>query len=412
MVDVGSADVPLDDATRFLVRVGTDARTYGASAPRVGDYLARLAETFGLRAGLLTWPSHMLFVVQDRQRRHQQVDLERLPTTGVALDKLARVGAVVDAVVDGSTSPEQAVTELDDIGRDPPPWGRTSVAVSYAAIGLGLAVLLNGSWLDAVLSVILAVVVYGMVLASDLLEARWARWLPLLTAFVPAAVATATRTWTPEISPLVVTISAVAILLPGYALSVGIGELVENHVISGWTNLLSGLVYLAEQVLGAWLGAAVTLSFLDPPPAPATVPVPDSWLWLFMPMLIAGLCVVFQTSRRDFIWASISCGLAYSTSLVAESLWNSNLGALIAAAVTAVFSNLWAARTRRPTSIVLVPAVVVLVSGSVGFQGLAALAEGETSAGAQQLIQMFVVAVMLTAGVLVGNTIVRPRTTL
>jgi uncharacterized membrane protein YjjB (DUF3815 family) len=260
--------------------------------------------------------------------------------------------------------------------------------------------------------VILAVVVYGMVLASDLLEARWARWLPLLTAFVPAAVATATRTWTPEISPLVVTISAVAILLPGYALSVGIGELVENHVISGWTNLLSGLVYLAEQVLGAWLGAAVTLSFLDPPPAPATVPVPDSWLWLFMPMLIAGLCVVFQTSRRDFIWASISCGLAYSTSLVAESLWNSNLGALIAAAVTAVFSNLWAARTRRPTSIVLVPAVVVLVSGSVGFQGLAALAEGETSAGAQQLIQMFVVAVMLTAGVLVGNTIVRPRTTL
>jgi uncharacterized membrane protein YjjB (DUF3815 family) len=55
---------------------------------------------------------------------------------------------------------------------------------------------------------------------------------------------------------------------------------------------------------------------------------------------------------------------------------------------------------------------VILVSGSVGFQGLAALAEGETTAGARQLVQMFVVAVMLTAGLLIGNTIVRPRTTL
>jgi uncharacterized membrane protein YjjP (DUF1212 family) len=410
--DAESTDVPLDDATRFIVRVGTEARTYGASAPRVGDYLARLAETFGLRAGTLTWPNHMLFVVEDRRRRRQQVDVERLSSTGVALDKLARVGAVVDAVVHGDASTEQAVEELDDIAHAPPPWGRSVVGVSYAVIGLGIAVLLDGTWLDVALGAVLAVAVYAMVLASDRFDARWAGWLPLLTAFVPAATATAVRQSSPQVSALVVTIAAVAILLPGYAVSVGIGELVEDHVIAGWTNLLSGLVYLTKQVLGAWLGAAVVLSFVDPPPAPATTPLPDAWLWLFMPLLIAGLCAVFQTSRRDFVWASISCGLAYVTSLIAEHLLNDNLGILIAAAVTAVFANLWARRKRRPTSIVLLPAIVVLVSGSVGFQGLAAIAQGETTVGAQQLVQMFVVAVMLTAGILVGNTIVRPRTTL
>jgi uncharacterized membrane protein YjjP (DUF1212 family) len=412
VVDVGPTGVPLDEASRFLVRVGTDARKYGASAPRVSDYVARLAETFGLRAGSLTWPDHMLFIVEDPQRRHQQVKLERLSSTGVALDKLARVGTVVDAVVGGDSSTEQAVRELDDTDRAPPPWPRAAVAVAYGLIGLGIAVLLNGSWLDAALGAGLAAVVYAMILASGRMGARWSRWLPLLTAFVPAAAATAVRTWAPEVSALVVTIAAIAVLLPGYSVSVGIGELVENHVISGWTNLLSGLVYLAEQVLGAWFGVAVMVSLLGPPPAPAVVPVPDAWLWLLMPLLIAGLCVVFQTSRRDFAWASISCGLAYATSLAADSLWDSDLGTLCAAAVTAVFSNLWAARTRRPTSIVLLPAIVVLVSGSVGFQGLAALAEGQTTAGYQQLVQMFVVAVMLTAGLLMGNTIVRPRTTL
>jgi uncharacterized membrane protein YjjP (DUF1212 family) len=412
VADVGPSNVTLDEATRLIVKVGTEARAYGASAPRVGDYLARLAGKFGMRAGSLAWPHHMLFVLQDPTDGSQRVDVERLASTGVALDKLARVGAVVDSVVAGSISTQQAVGELDDIAAAPPPWGRASIAASYAAIGLGLAVLLNGSWLDAALGAALAVVVYGMVLLSSRFGSRWASWLPMLTAFVPAAVATIVRHWHPEVSGLIVTIAAVAILLPGYSVSVGIGELVEGHVISGWTNLLSGLVYLAQQVLGAWLGTVVVLSFLEAPPAPAAVPVPDAWLWLFMPLLIAGLCVVFQTARRDFLWASVSCALAYATSLVADDLWNDDLGTLTAAAVTAVFANLWAARTRRPTSIVLVPALVVLVSGSLGFQGLAAIAEGQTAVGAQQVVQMLVVAVMITAGLFIGNTIVRPRITL
>lgn len=408
----GPTDAPLDEATHFLVRVGTDARKYGASAPRAADYVARLAKSFGLSAGTLDWPNHMLFVIEDRRHHDQQVSLQRMPATGVALDKLAKVGTVVDSVVDGQTSPRQATAELDDIDRAPPPWGRVPVAVSYALIGLGLAVLLNGSWIDAALGAVLAVVVYGMILASQQIGSRWTRWLPLLSAFVPAAVATASRIWFPEVSALVVTISAVAVLLPGYAVSVGIGELVEDHIISGWTNLLNGLVYLAEQVLGAWLGVAIMVWLVNPPPATKSMPVPDSWLWIFMPLLVVGLCVVFQTSRQDFVWASVSCGLAYATSLVAENLWNSNLGTLSAAAITAMFSNVWAARTRRPTSIVLVPAIIVLVSGSVGFRGLAALAEGRTTHGVEQLLEMFIVAVMVTAGLLVGNTIVRPRTTL
>jgi len=189
--DASPTDVSLDEASRFIVRVGTEARSYGASAPRVGDYLARLADKFGLRAGTLSWPHHMLFVVEDPQRRRQQVDVERLTSTGVALDKLARVGAVVDTVIAGDASPEQAVRDLDDIARTAPPWGRVVVAGSYAVIGLGIAVLLNGSWLDAALGAVLAVVVYSMVLAFGRLGGRWSGWLPLLTAFVPAAVASA-----------------------------------------------------------------------------------------------------------------------------------------------------------------------------------------------------------------------------
>jgi uncharacterized membrane protein YjjB (DUF3815 family) len=64
------------------------------------------------------------------------------------------------------------------------------------------------------------------------------------------------------------------------------------------------------------------------------------------------------------------------------------------------------------TSIVLLPAIVLLVSGSIGFRGLAAVASGQVTTGEHQVIQMFVVALTIAAGLLVGNTIVRPKITL
>ena len=76
------------------------------------------------------------------------------------------------------------------------------------------------------------------------------------------------------------------------------------------------------------------------------------------------------------------------------------------------FANLWVRGTGRPTSIVLIPAITVLVSGSIGFRGLMVAAVGQTDQGGDQFMQMFIVALAISAGLLVSNTILRPKITL
>ena len=76
------------------------------------------------------------------------------------------------------------------------------------------------------------------------------------------------------------------------------------------------------------------------------------------------------------------------------------LGAILAV----VYANIWATSVGRPTSIVVLPAIILLVSGSIGFQGLADVAAGETTAGLQQFVQMFVVAILVAAGVICAET--------
>ncbi len=130
------------------------------------------------------------------------------------------------------------------------------------------------------------------------------------------------------------------------------------------------------------------------------------------PPVDRGLCVIFQTSRRDFVWAALVCAGTYGGIVLGSALAGGNLGNLLGTIVAVVVANLWAGRTKRPTSIVLLPAIVLLVSGSIGFRGLAAIAAGQVATGEQQLLQMFVVALTIAAGLLVGNTISRPKVTL
>jgi len=52
------------------------------------------------------------------------------------------------------------------------------------------------------------------------------------------------------------------------------------------------------------------------------------------------------------------------------------------------------------------------VSGSIGFRGLAAMASGQAAIGEQQFMQMFIVALTIAAGLLIGNTIVKPQASL
>ena len=94
-----------------------------------------------------------------------------------------------------------------------------------------------------------------------------------------------------------------------------------------------------------------------------------------------------------------------------SAMGGGNLGTLLGAIVAGVFANTWTRKTGRPISIVQLPAVIVLVGGAIGFRGLASMAVGQTSAGIEQFLSMFVIGLVIAAGMLVANTIVKPEST-
>jgi uncharacterized membrane protein YjjP (DUF1212 family) len=401
--------VPFEDACRFIIKVGTAAHNYGSTATRLESFLAGLSKKLGYPGVFRSTPSDIVFALREGPESPQRVEIIAMQAPGVDLDKLARVGDLLNELETGTLSLADASTRLDAIDLVPPPWGRFASMLGYALVGLGLAPLLGGGWSDTLVAALFSVLVYGLVLLSGRLGAAATEWLPFSSAFVVGVLASVVKLWVPELNLVLVILSAIAIILPGYTISLGAGELVAQRVVSGTTNLMSGLICLVKQLAGGALGIVAVSSVVSAAASGPATPVDPVWAQLLFPLLLVGLSLAFQTSRRDLPWAVLVSGIAYLGVMAGSSILDPNLGNLVGTIVAVVVANLWARQTGRPTSIVLIPAIVMLVSGTIGFRGLASMAEGELLLGAQQFFQMFVVALTIVIGVFVGYTIVRPE---
>ncbi len=404
-----SSKIPFDDARRFIIKVGLAAHSYGSTASRLQSFLVGLAKKFGYEGIFRTTPSEIVFALRESPESPQRVELIATPAPGVDLDKLARLGDLLNEVKSGTLSLADAPARVDAIDQVRPPWGKLATLLGYAFVGLGLAPLLGGGWSDAFVATLFSILVYGMVLLSARLGPSASAWLPFSSAFVVGLLATVVKLWLPELNLVLVILSAIAILLPGYTISLGAGELVAQHIVSGAANLTSGLVCLVSQIAGGWLGIATASLAVSAAAAEPATPVDPVWVQLLFPFLLVGLCLAFQTSRRDLPWAVLVSGIAYLGVMAGSSVLDANLGNLVGTIAAVVIANLWGRKTGRPASIVLIPAIVMLVSGTIGFRGLASMAQGELLVGAEQFGQMFVVALTIVAGIMVGYTMVRPQ---
>ena len=405
-----SSKPDFNEACRFIIQLGERMHGYGPNAARLEYYLNRITKILGYQGIFRSTPDQIIFSFSKDGSDWQKIHISAMHGTGTELNRLANVGELINELGNGKLSIAEASTRLDEIDKLPHPWGNATTALSYVLVGVAFPVLLGGSWMDLILSGILSLVVFFMVMKSGSKGPLAAEWLPLSTAFVAGILAAISRYFLPELNVVLVTLSAVLILIPGYPISVGIVEIVSKHINSGLSNLISGLIYLFKQFAGAWLGVKAVALILTIPVATAATPIDSVWLWVFMPAIIIGLGIALQTPFRDFFWTCLAMGIAYGGILLGSDFVGSNFGNLMGTILLVLFTNIWARKTGRPASIVLVPAFILLVSGSIGFRGLAAFATGDMHTGGIEFMQMFIVAITLAAGLLIGNSLIKPYT--
>lgn len=390
----------------FVLELGRALQTFGASAPTLEKALARVATRLGLEGALYATPTGFLASLR-KEGHHSKTYLQRIETGESNLEKLAEAEDVVDLVLEGRMNVDQAREYLAWLLVKPSRYAASRVVAANALASAGMARIFGGGWREMVLSALLGLLV-GIAVQATQARRGLGRLTPLLGGMV-SALGGALLAWlVPGTSQSVVVLSGLIVLVPGLSLLVSMQELGTGNLVSGTARLAgTGLVFLLL-AFGVGLGQRLGGAWLSPGPVePSALPA-----WTLVPVLAVlpvSFVVVFQGRMRDYGWTLGASLLAWSLATVGTRFLGPEAGAGLSAWGLGAACNLYARRARRPAAVLLLPALLVVLPGSLGFRGLTMLLHQQTLEGLQAGFQALVVTLALMLGLLVANATVSRR---
>ena len=406
-----AAPVPLapdevEQIAGFLVKLGRALHTYGTPSHRTEEALTRIAARLGLRAQFLVTPTSILGSFGEDE--FQITRLARVEAGETDLQKLTRLHVVMRDVYAGTMTPREAREIVDVIVKGPASYRWPSTLLSFALTSGAAARFFDGGAVEILMSVAIGLVVGVMVLASANRE-RVRRLMSVLGGMVAAAGATAMAHTADVFVPIVV-LASLIVLLPGFSVTLAMNELALGHLVSGSARLTGATVTFLQLGFGVALGSELVRLVLGPAPS-AVVParLHDATVFLALAIAAGALTVIFRARARDALVILPMSAVAFFGARFGSQQLGPELGVALGALLLGVCSNLLSRRLDQPSAIALMPALLLLVPGSLGFRSLQSLLANDVLGGVETAFTMALVAVGLVSGLLVANAAVTPR---
>jgi uncharacterized membrane protein YjjP (DUF1212 family) len=395
------------EAVEFLLRLGHALNQNGYPAESLKALLGAASLRLGLpHVEVYTTATglQMAFGALSRQRTY----LMAVTPGSLNLSRMAGLDQVALQVMDGKLTPAQGIERVERITAAASPYGPIPTALAYALASGAFAQLFGGGLREITLALVIGGLTGLLALAaarSDRAEDLVGPVAAFLAAFAAAAVAARFL----PLSSSIVTLAALIVLLPGLTLTIALEELSTRHLVTGVGRLSAALIAFLGIVFGVAMGsqlAQVSLGqarLLPPTALPA-------WASLAaVAVSIPAITVILRAPPRDIGWVALGVAIAYGASSLG-ALALGPLGAFLGALALGVASNLFSILRNRPALLMQAPGLFILVPGSVGYLGLAALLQSNTLSGVQAAFQMFLIGAALVYGLLFANLISPDRT--
>lgn len=397
---------PLDPdpqaAIGFVLRIGEALHATGYASHRIETVMEKVSGQLGLQGQFFATPTSIFaaFGPLERQRTH----LLRVGAAQDDLGRLADLDEVVGHVMKGDLSPADGSVQIDRIMTAPLRYPALLTVLAYGLLSASGARFLGGGALEIAVAA-------GIGLMVGLLDRLASNVAPLGRVFVPLAAFLAAFTagllseWLAGLTVFLVTLAGLIVLLPGWTLTLGMTELATRHLLAGMARLSGAFILLISIVVGMAVGLKAATAIVGSIPAGAPIALPGWTLYLALFGLPLGAAFLLQVKPRDIPWVMASGIVAFLGGQLGAKLLGPELGAFFAALLVGLASNVYAWFTDRPTSVTLVPGVLLLVPGSIGFRGIASLLDRKTITGVETAFTAVLIAAALTAGILTATVL-------
>ncbi len=393
-------------AAEFLIKLGSALHNYGTSSERLEYALEKLMARLGVQGDIFAAPTGLFISIGPPG--HQHTSIIRVDPGEVHLEKLALLDELTQRVNEGEIRPHEGIEMVEAIVNAPSRYGTLMTMLSYSVASAMFCRFLDGGWREIVVSAFIGLLI-GICGYFFSKRKHTSFLFEPMAAAISSAMAIFIAHKIIAISVYEVTLAGLIAAVPGMTMTLAMKDLAMRNLVAGTARVAwAGLLFI-EVAFGFAVGTQINKLFALPLPEidPVGLPVWTEWLALLIAPF--ALSVRFQARPKDFLWIMIGCVISFAGARLGASYFAWEYSGFIGAFFACAASNIIARMRNLPSAIVLSPALLLLVPGSIGFVSVSNFLEKNILTGVAAAFSMVMVAMSIVIGLLLANAIVPSR---
>jgi len=393
---------PSDPRVAFALKLSGALHRYGVPTHRLESAMNSTLEKIGLEGQFFTMPTGV-FASFGPPEEHR-TSLLRMDAPEIDLGKMAEVDGVATGVVNGDFGFPEGSARIDHIIEQPAQYGRVLTTFCFG-LGSGCAArFFDGGIYECVLAALIGLVVGFLAFRLGRSEDAAHIIVPVAACLATAVTLAASRV-VEDLNVYTTTLASLVVLLPGFTLTTALIELATRHLVSGTARLMQVTLIFLEIGFGVALGGQLD-RVIPHMHMHATAHSLPAWT-LYLALIVApfAFAVQFRAQPRDLGWI-LAVGLAgYGGGKLGFHMMGPQLGVFFGALFLGIGGNIYARRTNRPSAVPLVPGIMQMVPGSIGFSSISMMLQKEFVNGMEAGFETVIVGIALVTGLLLANVI-------
>ncbi|NRA63905.1 MAG: threonine/serine exporter family protein [Pseudobacteriovorax sp.] len=401
------------EIVEFLISIAESLHHYGAAAHHIEAALTGLSNRFCEKGEFFVTPTSLIcsFKFADEWVTR----LKRVEPGGIDLGKLAEVDAIGDRVIRAEIGLEQGTRLIQDLAdeKDSRLW-LLAKWLSFAVASAGFCGFFFGSWYEMAATGAISSLIWLVVLLSAKTK-LFGSMQEFVIAVLVALLSFTVLQFVPQVNPEKILLSSLIVLLPGLSFTVALSEIATKNWMAGTSRLMGAGAELSKIAFGAVFGSLFALSALNIEVATLTNAIPTEHVIpepvLLVPSALA-FAILFSNQPKDYLWVILAATLAYYSAKWGGSVFAKELGVFWGGATLAALSNIFARVFQRPALTLLLPGLIPMVPGSVGYRSITAVFRHDVNLTMEMTLNLVIVGIALVSGLSFGNLLVHPRRSL
>ena len=393
----------------LVADLGHELAMAGAETYRIEESANRILSTYGLQAEVFAIPNCLIVSIETPEGK-LMTRMRRIGAHGNDLDTVDQLSALSRAICSQKPDVMEAKKWLEDVTGKKRSYSRPVQILGYFLGAAGYGIFFGGTWLDALWSGILGIIVGIVNMVLDKIHTNQF-FHTITSSFIMAIIAygIAALGWTDNADSVI--IGAIMLLVPGLLFTNAMRDIIYGDTNSGVNRIVQVFLIAAALALGtaaAWSTAAVLWG------EPSDVYSLNYGFWVQSisgAVGCVGFAILFNIHGSGIVAAFLGGALTWMVYLMVIHLGYGVIAANFWASLFAgFFAEVMARLRKKPALGYLVVSIFPLLPGAGVYYTMNYAVRRQMAMFTETGMRTAAIAGIMAVGILLASTLVRMQT--